>query len=281
MKVFLSWSGARSKAVAELLRDWLPDVIQSVEPWLSANDIEKGSRWSREIAQQLEASKVGIFCMTHENLNARWLLFEAGAISKAKDARACTFLLDIRPADIEPPLSEFQHTTCTKEDVFHLLSTINKAIERDGQDGERSLPDARLNSVFDRAWPELESKLKVIAENVTNEASAPIRTDRAILEEVLDGVRNLLLQNTLSGFNTRVRNSVTNQRKVFRVIGEESIDPPFHRFIVECPYCGYRDIPDWNPSQATEMECGDCHRKFSITPIGDVLMIPGEEQKLS
>ena len=32
MKVFVSWSGSRSKAIATALSGWLPLVIQSVEP---------------------------------------------------------------------------------------------------------------------------------------------------------------------------------------------------------------------------------------------------------
>lgn len=60
MKVFISWSGERSQALAQALRDWLPMVLYYVEPWLSHSDIEAGERWAHEVAKELEVSKFGI-----------------------------------------------------------------------------------------------------------------------------------------------------------------------------------------------------------------------------
>ena len=59
VKVFLSWSGERSHAAAAALRDWLPRALQSVDPWMSDEDIESGSRWSKEIADNLSPRTSG------------------------------------------------------------------------------------------------------------------------------------------------------------------------------------------------------------------------------
>src|SRR5215211_6657068 len=107
MLVFISWSGPRSRAIAEALENWLAKVIQAVEPWIS-QDIDKGLRWGTEIADRLEQSKVGIICLTKSNLDAKWIHFEAGAISKTKDGYVCTLLIDVKPSDVEQPLAQFQ-----------------------------------------------------------------------------------------------------------------------------------------------------------------------------
>lgn len=184
MKVFLGWSGTRSKKTAEIFGDWLGQVIQAIDPWISS-DILKGARWSEEIADKLEEAKVGIICLTKENLNENWILFEAGALSKTKDAHVCTFLLDLKPTDIKQPLALFQHTEFEKEDVRKLTHTINQAIEAAG---ERSLDVKRLDTIFNRFWPDLEEKLKEIVK-IQSEVRKPIRTEREILEEILETVR--------------------------------------------------------------------------------------------
>src|SRR5438128_12519610 len=110
MKLFISWSGNRSKSIADALRRWIPDVIQTVEPWMSATDIEAGARWNREIDNQLRETQYGIICLTKENQTAPWILFEAGAIAKTiDDAFVCPYLINLDPAEIsQGPLTQFQ-----------------------------------------------------------------------------------------------------------------------------------------------------------------------------
>lgn len=111
VKVFISWSGARSKEVAELMRDWIRCVLQVTRPWISTRDLDRGSIWFGEINEQLKDTGIGIICLTQENKNRPWILFEAGALMKGLTVnRVCTFLIDLEPKDVEDPLAQFNHT---------------------------------------------------------------------------------------------------------------------------------------------------------------------------
>lgn len=76
-KVFIAWSGDKSKAVAQVLYQWLPKIIQSLDPWMS-EDMEKGKRWDGEISTQLEKSQLGIICLTSENQESPWIISRRG-----------------------------------------------------------------------------------------------------------------------------------------------------------------------------------------------------------
>jgi hypothetical protein len=126
MKLFISWSGYRSKLLAEALRAWLPRVINAAEPWLSATDAQKGSRWAWELAAALKDSAVGVICVTTENLREPWILFEAGAISKSvEDTLVCPYLLDVDPPALPAPLGQFLTTRANKQDTRALVAAIN------------------------------------------------------------------------------------------------------------------------------------------------------------
>ena len=191
MKIFLSWSGDKSKLIAESLKDWLEQVIQSTEPWISTS-IEKGKKWSKEISDKLEESKVGIICLTRENLNAPWILFEAGAISKSSDSYVCTFLTDISsPSEITGPLSSFQHTRFTKEELLKLCKTINNRIK--DNKGGKPLNEKSLEEVFEVFFPKLETKINQILSNKENQDDTlpHLRSDRDLLEELVENQRLL------------------------------------------------------------------------------------------
>ncbi|HEX8391686.1 MAG TPA: hypothetical protein VF665_04935 [Longimicrobium sp.] len=130
MKVFLSWSGTISHGVALAFREWLPLVIQSVQPYVSSEDIDKGARWSSDIAAELAESTYGILFVTPENIEAPWLNFEAGALSKAVDKAFVTpFLFGVKRSDVKGRIVQFQSAIYERADVWKMLQSINAAAE--------------------------------------------------------------------------------------------------------------------------------------------------------
>jgi hypothetical protein len=179
MKVFLSWSGPQSKELAEAFRDWIPFVLQAVSPYFTPSDIEKGTRWSNDIAKELESSSLGILCITRHNTRAPWIMFEAGALSKSLEkSHVCPILFGVSATDIEGPLKQFQCTAFEKSDIKQLITTINSRL----QDGK--LAQKTLEAVFEKWWPDLTERVSAILDKEDAPAE-PIRSDRDLLEEVL------------------------------------------------------------------------------------------------
>lgn len=214
MKVFISWSGNKSHKVALVFRDWFPSVIQSIEPYVSSEDIDKGARWSTDIAKELENSTFGILCVTKENMNAPWLSFEAGALSKTMDKSFVSpFLFDIKRSEVNGPILQFQSTIFQKEDIKKLLNTLNKAC------GESCITDARLEKAFDVWYPTLEDELNKLR-NVQDESDEhklqeddKVHTSE-ILEEILDLSRNN--QKLLRNPEPKLSESVEEIRKLIQ-----------------------------------------------------------------
>ena len=159
MKVFISWSGDISKKVAESLHYWIPSVLQSIKPYMSAENIDKGGRWSLDIANQLQDTHYGIICVTPDNVEAPWVLFESGALSKSiQNSRVAPIIFDLVPSDLSnSPLLRFQLTQFNKEDMRKLMVSINSS----APDTEQ-IPDELLNRAFNRAWNELEGEIQKI-----------------------------------------------------------------------------------------------------------------------
>lgn len=157
MKVFVSWSGRLSHDVARILKDWLPNVIQAVDVFLSSEDIAKGSKWFQELGSVLDESVFGILCLTRENLSAPWVLYEAGALGKRfEQARVVPLLIDLKITDLSGPLAQFNAALLDREEIAKLIAAINVQL------GAKQLTDKQLDKAFQIWWPDLEKALQQI-----------------------------------------------------------------------------------------------------------------------
>lgn len=188
MKVFVSWSGQKSRDVAEIFRDWLPSVLHAAKPFVSSRDIRVGTRWQTEIATELDDTDFGLICVTRENQAAEWLNFEAGALAKSVDSsRVVPVAIDLSPAEIPNPLGQFQAIKLVREDVAHLLVSMNETCPD-------PIPDGNVSKALEKWWPDLEEALARVNQydyETPEVAERPPRSDRDLLEEVLDSVRSL------------------------------------------------------------------------------------------
>ena len=189
MDVFFSWSGERSKQTAEMFGTWLKCVIQAVEPWVSSHDIDSGSLWSAELSEQLSQTKIGIICLTRENMNKPWILFEAGALAKGlSTSRVCPILIDIEQTDVVGPIAQFNASKPDKDGIYKLLTTLNKSLE-----ASNSLAPEVLERVFETYWPQFKDDFATIqsnTESIVNE-DTPVRPEGEVLSEVLTVVRSM------------------------------------------------------------------------------------------
>jgi hypothetical protein len=143
MNILISWSGARSRSIASILRASVQECFPDVTIWMSDVDVPLGSNWSFTLARILDNTQFGIICLTRENLNAPWLLFEAGALSKALDrARVVPYLIELRLSEITGPLGQFQGVEADRAGTRRLIGEI-----RDMAGSEQELDD-----LFDRIW---------------------------------------------------------------------------------------------------------------------------------
>ena len=187
MNVFISWSGDRSRRVAASIAEWLPRVLQATKPWTSES-IEKGVRWAPTVAERLNASPVGIICVTPENRAAPWLLFETGAIARTPDARVWTYLLDLAKTEVKNPLAQFQASLANEDDTWDMVRSINAAT------ADKKIEENVARYAFDASWPAFSENLKVIAAEEPEGGKVAKDAKRSVeemVQELLEGQRRI------------------------------------------------------------------------------------------
>lgn len=163
MKVFVSWSGDTSLEVAKAIKDWLPNVIQSVDVFLSSVDIAPGEQWFTKLGSVLDQSDFGILCLTSVNLSEPWILYEAGALSKRfENAQVVPLLIDVKIDDVKPPLSNFNAVLLKQAELRKLATSVNSAL------GAARIGEKQLERAFNAQWNDFEASLKAATQKPAN-----------------------------------------------------------------------------------------------------------------
>ncbi|OXM70511.1 TIR domain-containing protein [Amycolatopsis vastitatis] len=208
MKVFLSWSSEYSRQIAASVREWLPFLINEVEPFMSSG-IEAGARWQEEISSQLESTDFGIVFVTAENQGKPWLNFEAGALAKSVSAsHVVPLAIDLGLADIQNPLGQFQAQRLDEAGMKKVIRALNSV-------AQRPMDAGMIDKLLATWWPELHQKIEAIKAGPLAQAALvqPERPEREILEEVLSTVRGL----------ARSQRANSSQMQTVSVVTEESL----------------------------------------------------------
>lgn len=196
MKIFLSWSGETSKSLAEKFNEWLPNVLQYVVPYFSKHDIKLGDRWAGNLEKSLDEHDFGLIFVTQSNVNAPWINFEAGALSKNLRSKLVPILWESDIAILNnSPLTQFQLAKkINKENMRNLILEINDSNEK-----EFKLSNEVVEKSFNKWWEELEKELKNIPSSDETNIVTKKNKDEKILFEIASKVDNLYRnQNTVS-----------------------------------------------------------------------------------
>lgn len=190
MKILLSWSGSQSQKAAEVFRNWIPNVLQYVDAFISSNDIDKGTRWGENLFETIKETSFGIVFLDQSNLEAPWILFESGALSNAIDkGRVAPILFNLKQTDVKGPLAQFQLTVFLKTEIKKLIVSINNFAGAEGLD-----PHV-IDRVFEKWWDDLEKEIEEIDFSKSEESNrieiGKDNTISPVIEEIDVNIRSI------------------------------------------------------------------------------------------
>ena len=123
-KVFVSWSGADGRLLAEAVKETLLR-IDVVDAWVSSRDIVPGSEWFASIKSHLNEVDAALICLTPEALKSPWVHFEAGALwSRLREVKVLVF--GVESSELQrTPIAQIQVARGMSEsDVVRLLASL-------------------------------------------------------------------------------------------------------------------------------------------------------------
>lgn len=229
LKVFISWAGERANAIATGFNEYLLDVVNAVQPFMSSKNIDKGTRWSDVLNSSLQESSCAIVCLTQESVESVWVAFEAGAISRAgggvdgATARIWTYLSGIEATDYSlTPFREYQATNSTKEETFRLIESINRL-------SPDPVPPESLKRRFERSfWPDFSAALeraRTLPDPAPVAKTSDLEAD--MLAEILNTLRSLqrdIRRSPAHAFNARYFDEVGKATRLLYKLREKGLE---------------------------------------------------------
>ncbi|WJJ10394.1 TIR domain-containing protein [Prescottella equi] len=202
LKVFTSWSGDFARDITRVIRDWLPQMLDRVDPWMSDVDIQAGTRALQLIEERLNESEFGVIVVTTENQHSTWLNFEAGALSKRFEGRTARVVPVLVNFDnfyqIEGPIRQFQGIMLTEkpkpsqpdhDSAPDTERTVNKEGVRELLKAVSNVAGTKWPMVearFEWSWSDFERRILEVIRHAGEQPPAPSVTTESLLKEILD-----------------------------------------------------------------------------------------------
>jgi hypothetical protein len=151
--VFIAWSGDASKKVAALLSHFLQRIDTHIRPWFSSENLAPGTLWRWVLQNELAKPRVGVLCLTPDNLQSAWIHFEAGVLSKGVgESNVCPYLLNVSKSSFKGPLSDLQAAEADEAGTWSLVEMVSRET---GSPAKEMI----LRENFASVWPELSKGL--------------------------------------------------------------------------------------------------------------------------
>jgi hypothetical protein len=163
-KIFISWSGENSKIIAREIKIILEDVIfkgRGLNCFVSDVDIASGADWWNKIKGELMTCKLGILCVTKENVKAPWLYYESGAMV-ARNVPTIPLLINCSDSALDgSPLKSKQCVDFYDQIKFiRMIRDINNQFDL--------LPPDQMDAIAKDGYEKLKLKLTCVLKELKN-----------------------------------------------------------------------------------------------------------------
>jgi len=165
-KIFISWSGEKSKRIAVELKSTLEDEIYkgtNLECFVSDLDIASGTDWWDKIKNELKTCKQGILCITKENIRAPWIFFEAGAMV-AHDVPTIPLLINCEFMSLKDSPLDKKHSVKFNDPqkFIQMITDLNKQL------GLLPLDKSQISPIAKLGYEKLTNRLKCTLNELEN-----------------------------------------------------------------------------------------------------------------